>query len=293
MIHPETKVHSSAIFEVSDDLTIDRYAVIGEGFKAHCRNLHIGRHAFIGDRVQVGGGGSDGPHANVTIGPECCIAEGSFINCAEEVRIGRHVAFGYETQVWTHSVWGPVIKGFPRQKQEPVFIGDEVWLPSRCQVLPGVRIGHNVIVGIGSLVNRSLPDGCFAVGRPCRVIRQHEYPKQLTVAGVRAELGHLIQQYREIAEDKGFTPTITVDAEARVHFEYNGEVVFDPWTQEFRPCPDISDQAEDFRDFLRRNGFPFYGGGFFKSITPVRFRKEKHNGYISEVGTQSIYEDRS
>lgn len=272
MVDPETKIASDAVFEVSDELTIGRYAVIGKGFKAHCRTLKIGVHAFIGDKVEIGGGGCNGPHAHVTIGDQCCIAQGSFINCAEEVRIGRHVAFGYETQVWTHSVWGPVAKGFPKQKQEPVFIGDEVWLPSRCQVLPGVRIGANVIVGIGSLVNRSLPDGCFAAGRPCKIIREHEYPRSLTVSGLRAELGRLVEQYHEIALDKGFSPTLDIWDDGCVGFKYEDEsVVFNPISQRFAPL-ELSQYAEDFRDYLRRNGFPFYGGGFFQSITPVRFR---------------------
>lgn len=260
------KIAMDAVFDV-DELVLDPYVVIGAGFTAHCRRLHIGRHTFIGDRVSIGGGGSGGLDSAVIIGPECCIAEGAFINCAAPVTIGRHVAFGYETQVWTHSVWGAVVDGFPMQKQEPVVIGDEVWLPSRCQVLPGVRIGDNVVVGMGSLVNRSLPGGCLAVGRPCKPIKLHQYPVQITVSALRAYLGRLLDGYGPLARAKGFQPAITMDEMGRLRFDHETEQVhFDPWTKAYTPCPEISPYAEDFRDYLRRNGIPFYGGGFFQSL---------------------------
>lgn len=38
-------------------------------------------------------------------------------------------------------------------------------------LLPGVTIGENSVVGAGSVVTRSIPRNCVAVGNPCRVIR--------------------------------------------------------------------------------------------------------------------------
>jgi maltose O-acetyltransferase len=39
---------------------------------------------------------------------------------------------------------------------------------------PGVTIGENTVVGVGSVVTRSLPAGVIAAGSPCRVIRPAE-----------------------------------------------------------------------------------------------------------------------
>ncbi len=275
-IDPETRIAGDAEIIASDSIHIGKYAVISSGFKAKCRNLHIGRHVYIGDRVGIGGGGCMGLNSNVVIGDQSLIAEGSFINCAESVTIGRHVAFGYEVQIWTHGVWQPVAEGFYPQKQLPVTIGNEVWLPSRCQVLPGVNIGDNVVVGMGSLVNKDLPAGCMAAGIPARVIHAHKFPTQITDKQLFKILFGLIDEYMLIAEDKGFKPTISIDEYCMITFCYKGEeIIFLPLGGTFAPL-DISDYAEDFRDFLRRNGFPFYGGGFFKSLTPVRF-KEMHD----------------
>ena len=38
--------------------------------------------------------------------------------------------------------------------------------------LPGVTIGSRAVIGAGSVVTRDIPDGVFAAGNPCRVIRE-------------------------------------------------------------------------------------------------------------------------
>ena len=38
-------------------------------------------------------------------------------------------------------------------------------------VNPGVTIGHDTVIGSGSVVTRDIPSGVFAAGNPCRVIR--------------------------------------------------------------------------------------------------------------------------
>lgn len=55
---------------------------------------------------------------------------------------------------------------------KPIRIGSGVWIGANVSVLPGVEIGENTTVGAGSVVTRSLPANCVAVGNPCRVLRQ-------------------------------------------------------------------------------------------------------------------------
>lgn len=272
-IHNDTKIPCDVDIFVSDNLHIGQYAVLGHGIKIKCRNLYIGRHVYLGDGFTIGGGGCMGLNSNIYIDDCCLLAERSLINCAEAVTIGKHVAFGYETQIWTHGVWSPVADGFPKQRQEPVVIGSEVWLPSRCQVLPGVTIGDNVVVGMGSLVNKSLPSGCLAVGRPARIIEENKYPKHISDDALVIELQRLCGEYISIAEDKGFSPFIEVNGGGEITFIYENEkVFFNTRLSVFSPY-NPSKYAEDFRDYLRRNGFPFYSGGFFESITPIRFEE--------------------
>ncbi len=39
-------------------------------------------------------------------------------------------------------------------------------------VLPGVTIGDNVVIGAGSVVNKEIPSNSVAVGNPCKVIKE-------------------------------------------------------------------------------------------------------------------------
>lgn len=39
-------------------------------------------------------------------------------------------------------------------------------------VLPGVTIGDNVVIGAGSVVNKEIPSNSVAVGNSCKVIKE-------------------------------------------------------------------------------------------------------------------------
>lgn len=53
----------------------------------------------------------------------------------------------------------------------PVTIGDNVWICAGVNVLPGVTIGENSVIGAGSVVTKDIPPNSLAVGNPCKVIR--------------------------------------------------------------------------------------------------------------------------
>lgn len=53
----------------------------------------------------------------------------------------------------------------------PIKVGNNVWFGAGVQVMPGVTIGDNVVIGGGSVVVKDIPSNCVAVGNPCRVIR--------------------------------------------------------------------------------------------------------------------------
>ena len=53
----------------------------------------------------------------------------------------------------------------------PITIGDNVWVGAGVNIVPGVSIGSNSVIGAGSVVTKDIPDGVVAAGIPCRVIK--------------------------------------------------------------------------------------------------------------------------
>jgi maltose O-acetyltransferase len=88
------------------------------------------------------------------------------------VRIGDYTQFGPAVQVYTAT---HPMNADLRRRQEfatPIEIGSDVWVGGGAIICPGVRIGSRSVIGAGSVVTRNLPEGVFAAGNPCRVIRE-------------------------------------------------------------------------------------------------------------------------
>jgi len=53
-------------------------------------------------------------------------------------------------------------------------VGSDVWVGGGAILCPGVTVGSRSVIGAGSVVTRDIPEGVFAAGNPCRVIRRVE-----------------------------------------------------------------------------------------------------------------------
>jgi maltose O-acetyltransferase len=88
-----------------------------------------------------------------------------------EVRIGDYTLFGPGVQILTPL--HPFDAALRREREfgKPVQIGADVWVGAGALILAGVRVGSRAVIGAGSVVTRDVPEGAFAAGNPCRVIR--------------------------------------------------------------------------------------------------------------------------
>lgn len=58
-------------------------------------------------------------------------------------------------------------------ERKETIIGDYCWLASSCNILAGVVLGPRTIVGAGSVVTKSFPEGfCVIAGNPARLIKK-------------------------------------------------------------------------------------------------------------------------
>ena len=88
------------------------------------------------------------------------------------VRIGDYTLFGPGAQILT-----PLhpLDAEARRREEygkPIDIGSDVWVGGGALILAGVKVGSRAVIGAGSVVTHDVPEGVFAAGNPCRVIRE-------------------------------------------------------------------------------------------------------------------------
>lgn len=88
------------------------------------------------------------------------------------IRIGSNVYITADVQFVTHDGGTLILrKDHPTLEwTAPIEIGDDVYIGIRSIILPGVSIGNRCIIGAGSIVTRSIPDGCVYAGVPASFI---------------------------------------------------------------------------------------------------------------------------
>lgn len=60
-----------------------------------------------------------------------------------------------------------------RKLKTDTYIGSNCFIGARSIILPGVKIGNEVVIGSGSVVTKNIPDHCIAAGNPAKVIREN------------------------------------------------------------------------------------------------------------------------
>lgn len=108
----------------------------------------------------------------ITVGAETFVNYDCVMLDAAPITIGAACQVAAQVQLVTAT---HPIDSEPRRRgweyAEPITIGDNVWLGAGVIVNPGVSIGHDTVVGAGSVVTRDLPAGVVAFGTPARVQR--------------------------------------------------------------------------------------------------------------------------
>lgn len=117
--------------------------------------------------------------ARLVIGAESGLS-GCSISAVRSIIIGERVLIGSGvilTDSDHHPVDGDPCKrrwgGVPEPAEgDAVVIEDDVFIGARSIILKGVTIGRGSVVGAGSIVTTSIPEGTLAAGNPARVIRR-------------------------------------------------------------------------------------------------------------------------
>lgn len=98
---------------------------------------------------------------------DCIMLDGNNINIGNNVLLGPRVGL-YTANHATDAE--ERIKGGCYAR--PISIGDNVWIGANVDIMGGVKIGNNTIIGAGSVVTKDIPANVIAAGVPCKVIRE-------------------------------------------------------------------------------------------------------------------------
>lgn len=95
----------------------------------------------------------------------------TILDCAK-VTIGNNVFIGPNVAIFTaaHPLCAETRnKGLEFAK--PITIGNNVWIGGNVVINPGVTIGHNSVIGSGSVVTKNIEPNVVCAGNPCKVIK--------------------------------------------------------------------------------------------------------------------------
>ena len=104
---------------------------------------------------------------NVFINFDCVI-----LDCGK-VKIGDGCLIAPQVGIYTatHPVdLNERLTGF--EFAEGVTIGNNCWIGGHSTILPGTRLGNNVVVAAGSVVKGSFPDNVVIAGVPAKIIKE-------------------------------------------------------------------------------------------------------------------------
>jgi NDP-sugar pyrophosphorylase family protein len=165
-------------------------------FKAYCkcygRNFHTGvflhwvqgvGDVIIGDDVTIDGrchfffAARYNRRPTLTIGDATGIGHNCSFVIGERISIGKHcrIASGIHMFDVPGHPSDPASRraGMPANPEDvrPITIGDNVWIGNNAILYPGVTIGDNSVVSMGSVVMNSVPADTVVAGNPARQIR--------------------------------------------------------------------------------------------------------------------------
>lgn len=167
-----------------------RHVKYGKNLKINGRifcvsNTHDG--IVIGDNVRINSSRVSNPiggdtktllfakeKGKIRIGDGCGISNATLFAC-ESITLGKQILVGGGTKIYdTDFHWLDFAKRIHETggKTSPVTIKDGAFIGGNCIVLKGVTIGEKSVIGAGSVVTKSVPDGEIWAGNPAKFIRK-------------------------------------------------------------------------------------------------------------------------
>lgn len=178
---------ASRVLELLRELIPARLAMLGaNGFgcepgviiKSPSR-LQLGRNVVLQRRALLHCGGKDWCDygGGIELGDGVVIGPGCVLYGAGTIRIGDYSHLGPGAMIMAQA--GDVtsvdrMTNRPGHRNEPVQIGNGVWIGAGAVILGNTSLGDNCVVGPNSVVSGDYPGGTTLIGNPARAIQRRK-----------------------------------------------------------------------------------------------------------------------
>jgi acetyltransferase-like isoleucine patch superfamily enzyme len=120
-----------------------------------------------GSSIRVSGG-------RLTIGNNFYMNKNCFISCSEKISIGENVLLGWNVNIRDSDGHEIIYNGESKKSIKPVIIGNHVWIASFSDILKGVFLPNDSVIGYRSCVTKGFGEShCLIVGCPAKVVRKN------------------------------------------------------------------------------------------------------------------------
>jgi acetyltransferase-like isoleucine patch superfamily enzyme len=155
---------------IGRSVLIDDYVVLDA--KGQSGSIELGDRILLGrntilscneSRIKMGD--------YVSTGPYCHFGSKSFIDIGSNVAIGS----GAHLSAGSHASDDPDVAVIHQARVSiGIKVEDNVWIGSGAQILDGVTVGRNSIIGAGSVVTQDVQPYTTVLGNPARVVQKRK-----------------------------------------------------------------------------------------------------------------------
>jgi len=109
---------------------------------------------------------------NIKIGEGSIVGDHIFLDGRAKLTIGNHVDIASHVLIYNseHDIEAEDFSA----REEPVEIGDYVFIGPRAIILPGVKVGKGAIIAAGAVVSKDVPDFMIVGGVPAKTIGERK-----------------------------------------------------------------------------------------------------------------------
>ncbi|MDA7818362.1 acyltransferase [Sulfurimonas sp.] len=116
-----------------------------------------------------------GDDCSITIGSSATIGHDCYLSAKESdihLHIGDNCMLSRNAKLMTSDGHPIYINDEVINSAKSIIIQDNVWVADNVTILKGIEVGANSVIGIDSVLTKSIPEHSIAAGNPAKVIKE-------------------------------------------------------------------------------------------------------------------------